>query len=257
METVNIKSPAEAKKINESICAIDGAFVAGGAVRSLFTNEPVNDFDVYFKTRKDFENAVAGAYDNGWWNVSTTKRAVTFSDHGGTPIQFMYFDFFESPSKIFDAFDFTIVMGAYDFVSGEFILHADFMRHNSQRFLKFHPGTRYPIASSVRVLKYLERGYTIGMGEMIKIALACRKPYIESWDDLKDQIGGSYGEKVVVDSTEEFHIDAAISEISKDNFIAENDDSPPGTAIGLFEKIAEMNGVEFDPSLYDDDGYRI
>ncbi|MRF14420.1 hypothetical protein GII73_24445, partial [Escherichia coli] len=70
---------AEARKITEKCYPIPGAFAAVGAVTSVFTNRDINDVDVYFKSREAFEYAVAEAYENGFWCVSTTKRAVTFA----------------------------------------------------------------------------------------------------------------------------------------------------------------------------------
>lgn len=250
---------AEARKITALCSPIAGAFAAGGAVTSVFTNRDIKDVDVYFKSREAFEYAVANAYENGWWCVDSSKRAVTFSDNGSTPIQFMHFDFFPTAQDIFDAFDFTIVMGALDFDTGEFAFNENFLKHNSQRFLRFHPGTRFPLASATRVLKYQDRGYTIGKGDILKIALACRKVKIETWEDLKDQIGGAYGEKVLLGGDgKEFTLDAAIESLTTDEagkelWTASVRCDQPGSAIGLFKKIAEMNGTKFDASRYEED----
>lgn len=225
---------------------------------SVFTNRDINDVDVYFKSREAFEYAVADAYENGWWCVSASKRAVTFSDNGGDPIQFMHFDFFPTAQDIFAAFDFTVVMGALDFDTDEFVFHDDFLKHNSQRFLRFHPGTRFPLASATRVLKYQDRGYTIGKGDILKIALASRKVKIDTWEELKDQIGGAYGEKVVLAGEhQEFSLDAAIEALSvdedgKEKFIANDNEEQPGTAIGLQKKIASMKGETFDAGRYEE-----
>lgn len=248
---------AEAKKIKEQCYPIPGAFAAGGAVTSVFTGKPINDVDVYFKSREAFEYAVAQAYENSWWCVATTKRAVTFVD-GDNIIQFMHFDFFPTAQAIFDAFDFTVVMGAFDFDSDEFTFHDDFLKHNSQRFLRFHPGTRYPLASAVRVLKYQDRGYTIGKGDILKIALASRKVKIDTWEELKDQIGGAYGEKVVLEGEDkEFSLDAAIAaltvdEAGKDKFVANDNEEQPGSAILLQQKFAKLKGEAFDAARFED-----
>ena len=251
---------AEAEKILAHTYPIPDAFVAGGAVTSVFTGKPINDIDVYFKSREAFEYQVGMAYENGWWCVSSSKRAVTFSDHG-TIVQFMHFGFFPTAQDIFKAFDFTVVMGALDYDTKEFVFHEDFLKHNSQRFLRFNPGTRYPIASAARVLKYQERGYTIGRGEIMKIALTCREPRLETWEDLKDQIGGAYGEKVVLENEDkEFSLAAAIDALTvdeawKERFIANDNDEQPGFALALLQKIATMKGETFDASRYDEDGW--
>lgn len=254
---------AEAAKIKQACYPIPGAFAAGGAVTSVFTNRGINDVDVYFKSREAFEFAVAQAYEEGWWCVSSSKRAVTFSDNGGVPVQFMHFDFFPTVQAIFDAFDFTVVMGALDFDTDEFSFHDDFLKHNSQRFLRFHPGTRYPLASATRVLKYQERGYTIGKGDILKIALASRKVKIETWEELKDQIGGAYGEKVVLAGEDkEFSLDAAIAALTVDEegkelFVANDNEAQPSNAIDLQRRLADLRGEEFDARRFEDgvDGY--
>lgn len=249
---------AEASKIKQACSPIPGAFAAGGAVTSVFTGKPINDVDVYFKIREAFEAAVASAYDDGWWCVSSSKRAVTFSDNGGTPVKFMHFDFFPTAHAIFDAFDFTAVMGALDFDTGEFVFHDDFLKHNSQRFLRFHPGTRFPLASATRVLKYQGRGYTIGKGDVLKIVLAGRKVKLESWDDLKDQIGGAYGEKVVFGTEgKEFTLDAAIDALTVDDagkeiWIANDNDAQPGSAIELHRRLSALKDEQFDASRFED-----
>lgn len=240
---MNYKS--EKKKLLE-FGKFAGAICAGGAITSVFTNKPINDIDLYFKSKDDFSNAVESAYDDGLWCVDVSARSVTFVD-GGRVVQFMHFKFFDDVSDIFNSFDFTICMGAYEYSAGEFKLHDDFMRHNSQKFLKFNSGTDFPLASATRVLKYQDRGYTIGKGEVLKIALSCKKIEINSWDDLKNQIGGAYGEKVIINSAGlDFSLDAAIEVLSiDDELLFDRDTSDqPSNAIELLKKIEEMKGDE-------------
>lgn len=245
---------SEEKILLAAAYPIKGAFAAGGAVTSVFTGADIRDVDVYFKTRAAFEDAVFSAYDDGLWCVAASKRAVTFSDRNRI-VQLMHFDFFPTAQAIFDAFDYTICMGAYDYDSREFVFHDDFLKHNSQRFLKFNAGTRYPIASATRVLKYQQRGYTIGKGDMMKIALAVRGVRIESWEDLKDQIGGAYGDKVVIGNEDKpFTLEAAIEAltIDDDKIWAPANDNMPSTAPGLLQLIAQMKGEEYVETEMDD-----
>lgn len=192
-----------------SYMAPAGSMIAGGALTSIFTGQPVNDVDFYFKSREAFEEAVRGAYDDGFWCVAATGRAVTFVQSNSI-IQFMHFDWFADPQAVFDCFDFTCCMAAYDCDTKELVFHDDFLKHASQRFLRFHPGTRFPFGSLLRVLKYQQRGYTIGKGDLLRIALACHRTPLETWDDLSSQIGGQYGERVAIDGTGDFSTTAAI-----------------------------------------------
>lgn len=262
----------------------NNAFVAGGAVTSVFTGAPINDIDVYFKSREAFETGVFQAYEDGLWCVSASKRAVTFA-HDNQIAQLMHFDFFPTADDIFKAFDFTIVMGALDLDTGKttkynpvsfdfddvgedhptsgFIFHDDFLKHNSQRFLRFNPGTRYPLASACRVLKYQQRGYTIGKGDIMKIALAVRGVSIDSWEDLKDQIGGAYGEKVVLQNEHlPFSLDAAIAALTVDDakdepWVKPDNDNMPGTADALLAHVATLKGEEYVPTPRDADGWPV
>lgn len=272
---------AERRQILEKLpLRFDNAFVAGGAVTSVFTNAKINDTDVYFKSRRAFELGVYQAYEEGLWCVAASKRAVTFAS-GETIAQLMHFDYFPTADAIFAAFDFTVCMGALDLdarvkshwdgvklvKTGEehpesgFVLHPDFLKHNSQRFLKFNPGTRYPLASATRVLKYQQRGYTIGKGDIMKIALAVRGVRIESWEDLKDQIGGAYGDKVVFDKEDTpFTLAAAIEALTVDDAESEPwaqpaNDNMPGTPEGLLRHIATLNGVDYVAPELDADGW--
>ena len=273
---------AERRQIDGALpIRFDGAFVAGGAVTSVFTGAKINDVDLYFKSRRAFERAVYDAYEEGLWCVAASKRAVTFADQSNNIAQLMYFDFFPTAEDIFKAFDFTVCMGAVDLDTGErskwkgaefvtvgekhpdsgFVFHPDFLKHNSQRFLKFNVGTRYPLASSTRVLKYQQRGYTIGKGDMMKIALAVRGVKIDTWDDLKDQIGGAYGDKVVLGNEDKpFSIEAAIDALTVDDaesepWVQPANDNMPGTAEALLAHIANLNGVEFVLPELDEDGW--
>lgn len=271
---------AERRLINQALpLRFDDAFVAGGAVTSVFTGAKINDVDVYFKSRRAFETGVYQAYEDGLWCVAASKRAVTFTDQGRI-VQMMHFDFFPTAEAIFAAFDYTICMGALDLDAcvkshwdgvrlvtegaehpeSGFIFHPDFLKHNSQRFLKFNAGTRYPLASATRVLKYQQRGYTIGKGDMMKIALAVRGVKIDTWDDLKDQIGGAYGDKVVLGNEDTpFTLEAAIAALTVEDVESEPwaqpaNDNMPGNAEALLRHIADLNGVEFVPPELDEDG---
>lgn len=192
---------------------VDGlkeCFVAGGAITSTYTNKPVADIDVYPKSWKALEGALQWAFDSALWCAHASNRALTFAGKDDSPnVQIMTFDEFPTAESIFAAFDFTVCMGAYDLDEKRFILHDKFLEHCAQRFLSFNIGTRFPYASAWRVRKYEEKGFTIGKMEFHKILMACAEKPIRSWDELKEQVGGVYGEAFDVPDNEPFSIGAA------------------------------------------------
>lgn len=231
---------------------VKGAYLAGGAVLSAFSDQPINDYDLYFKSEKDFVEAILGAYDDGYWCVSATDRAVTFVD-GGVTMQFMRFEFFDSAQKIFDAFDFTCCMGAVDMDKWgrgtmqndecPFILHDDFLPSAAAKRLTFHSGTRFPIASAMRVVKYTERGFKIDKQNMLALALTCAGVNIDSWETLKKQIGGIYGDRIVVSETGTFSLNASIAEIQTEPAINDNYPEDDTGHLASAERLLEYLGI--------------
>lgn len=197
-------------KLTKPLAGLTGCYVAGGAITSLYTNKPIADLDIYPKSHEALEGAIRWAFeDSGMWNTDASSRALTFGTREQTQVQIMHFDVFPSPKSIFDAFDFTCCMGAFDLDTEKFTLDKRFLEHCSQRFLSFNPGTRFPYASAWRVRKYEEKGFTIGKMEFHKILMACAQRPITSWDDLREQIGGVYGEAFDIPTDEPFSIAAA------------------------------------------------
>lgn len=216
------------------------AFIAGGALTSVFTGQPINDVDLYFKSKDAFIAAVRRAYDDGLWCVAASDRAITFA-RGNEIIQLMHFDFFETAGSVFDAFDFTACMAAYDIDAQAFVFHDEFLKHAAQRYLRFHAGTRFPFGSLLRTIKYQARGYSLGKGDLLRIALRCHQVPLNSWDDLAAAIGGQYGERVALDTERPFSVDAAISLIASTEFTAPAiPEDMPGDADELLAKIGVL-----------------
>lgn len=192
-------------------------FVAGGAIASLYNGLPINDIDIYFRSEKHLIKFLYEVFEDGDWVINHTKKATLVISEG-VEIQMIHFRYFETAQDIFDTFDYTVCMGAYDFKNDEFVFHDDFMKHNSQRILKFNKNTAFPLISLLRVQKYKEKGYSISKPEMLRIAMACMMLEINDYEELKDQLGGMYGvsfDKLFNEvENEEFNMATAIDKIA-------------------------------------------
>lgn len=208
------------------------AILAGGAITSLFSSKEINDYDIYFRNKEDLIVFVRNAFvdeenleedqfvDVGAYTLictSYTNKSITFSMNNDLKIQLIHFDYFESINDIFNSYDFKINMGAFDFKTEEFVLHDDFLIDIASRRLCFNEKTAYPIMSSLRVQKYIERGYVISKKEMFKIGLAIADLNISSWQELEDQLSGFYGIDIslIFDKTKEFSLLEAIDALDK------------------------------------------
>ncbi|MEZ3607487.1 hypothetical protein OB894_12390 [Bacillus subtilis] len=200
----------EALKRNEAI-------IAGGAITSLFNNKEINDVDIYFRSDKKACSFLEECWNSNVYVTSHTKKATLFIKKR-LKLQMIHFKFFSDAESIFNTFDFTVCMGAFDFKTEAFTLHEDFLKHNSQRILKFNSQTAFPIVSLLRVQKYTDKEYTISKPEFIRIVLTCMDLTINTYEELKDQMGGMYGinyDKLFEDEKDEdFNLREAVDKIA-------------------------------------------
>lgn len=196
--------------------------IAGGALTAIYTNQEINDIDVYFRSEDDFLLFVSECFDGEFSLICTNiaEKSVTFLDkETQAVVQLIHFDFFDNAHKIFKKFDFTINMCAYDFKTKSIVQHCDFLKHCCSRYLCFNSDTSYPIISLLRANKYQQRGYNLSKPEMLRIALTVSQMDIRSWKQLKTHLGGMYGLDMdeIFPEDDEFDIHKAIGVLSEIN----------------------------------------
>jgi len=236
-EKVNQFQNEQRYLLREMPHGFDGSYLAGGAITSVFSNSEIKDFDIYFKSQKDFFSALESAYSKGFWCVALTTRAITFQKDNKS-YQFMHFNWFPEAKDIFDSFDFTACMGALCMDTPvHFDLHPRFLVDVSRRELVFNHKTAFPLASGMRVWKYIDKGYTISKKEFLKVITACMFKKVNSWEELKEQIGGSYGECVAMDTSKPFTLDSAMEALAGAHFESKTEVEPPDNAEDATEAI--------------------
>lgn len=163
-------------------------YIAGGAITSVFTKQKIRDYDLYFNNMDTYNKIFDYLKSKGAKNIFSTNNAETLKWEG---VKWQLIKCANGTiNEIFNSFDFSICMGAYDLKNDCFIIHKNFMAHNAQRRLVFHEGTKYPICSLIRTRKYMFRGYFLTGIEYIKMALCINKIRIETWADLKFHLQG-------------------------------------------------------------------
>lgn len=187
---------------------LKGCYLAGGAILSVVTKKEVSDYDIYPKSKENLIDIFFHLEDEDCFVVNVSDRAITWKSNSVTNdkgeraiIQVMTFDNFDNPAKIFDFFDFSVCMGAFDTDTNEYHFHPDFWPSVSSRTLYFNPNTRYPLNSAIRVGKYTAKGYYLPKAESIKMSLSViNNGMPSSWDELENAIGGTYGKSVKINS---------------------------------------------------------
>jgi hypothetical protein len=197
------------------------AIIAGGAITSAFCNRDVNDLDIYLRSEDDFFGLITELYSESNFTLicaNMTNRSILFRDkETKQDVQLIVYKFFPTVEDIFNDYDFTVNMGALSTSDDQFHFHADFFKHNSQRYLQFHTGTTYPLISALRVQKYKDKGYTISKAQMLRLLLTISKLEINSWEDIKDHCGGFYGLNMdeVFPEDKEFSLELAIETLDQ------------------------------------------
>ena len=103
--------------------------IAGGSIRSIFCNDEINDFDIYVKSQDNLIKLLKELYDNCFMLCHTDKATLfKTKDDNELMLQVIHLSYFSSPQKVFNMFDFTACMGAYDFKHEEFELSDGFLK---------------------------------------------------------------------------------------------------------------------------------
>jgi hypothetical protein len=209
-------------------------YIAGGSILSTATKATINDYDIYPKSRKGFEDAVTILMENNCNLINVSNRALTFksnnmlnNDGKRMLFQVMIFDFFPTTNYIFEHFDFTVCMAAFDCDTKEYAFHPDFYSDIASKTIRFNPKTKYPLNSLIRVTKYQSKGYYISKFENAKIALSIANVGLpNSWEELENQLGGAYGKTIKLHTKDiEFNLENALSLLSDMNFEPAYDDA--------------------------------
>ena len=172
-----------------------GAFLAGGAVRSVFASEKISDFDIFFPSEKAFSDCIAeiaGELDsNDDLKYNFTKTDSAWSHFSDKKQHFQLIcAVFGTPEEILSKFDFTVCMGVWIPSTSNFILDDLFLKHIAQKRLCYNIGSDYPICSLWRVIKYTKKGYKLPAIDSIKLALKIHSLKITTQAEFKKQLMG-------------------------------------------------------------------
>jgi len=116
--------------------------------------------------------------------VYLSQNAITLSDK----IQLVT-RFFGNPEQIHRNFDYIHATGYYDYGKDELTVPAEAMAALLSRTLIYR-GSLYPIASIFRIRKFLERGFRITAGEILKICWQISELDLNDKEVLQEQLLG-------------------------------------------------------------------
>lgn len=141
-------------------------FICGGCFKNIFNNEKTKDLDVFFESKKDWDDAVKYYDTQDSFELYYHNDNVRAYKHieSGIVLE-LCCKVFGSPQEIISNFDFTIVKFAYfkevDELTTKYMVMYDdkFFEHLHLKRLVIDDLILYPASTFERVLRYAKYGY--------------------------------------------------------------------------------------------------
>lgn len=116
--------------------------------------------------------------------IFVTDNALTLSGKVQLIIRF-----YGSPEEIHENYDFEHCKCYWESGSGKLVLPQKALECILTRELKY-TGSKYPLCSIFRIRKYVERGWTINAGQILKMALQLNDLDLHDPEELREQLVG-------------------------------------------------------------------
>lgn len=116
--------------------------------------------------------------------VYLTANAITLSDKVQLVIRF-----YGEPDQIHENYDFVHVTNYWTSWGRKVVLRAEAIECILAKELRYI-GSRYPVCSLIRVRKFIERGWTITAGQLLKIVFNLREFDLTKYEVLEEQLTG-------------------------------------------------------------------
>lgn len=151
--------------------------VAGGYIRACILNEPINDVDVFIRSKEEGSRIAMVMVGDDKKRLITTDNAITIKGMK-YPVQFITRWTYDNPQDILKSFDFSICQAAFwwekhpdiltapeDDVPGKWcstVSESFYQDLAAKRLIYLQPSREEePGGSMLRVLKYYQKGYRI------------------------------------------------------------------------------------------------
>lgn len=206
----------------------ENTIITGGCVASMIADERINDFDVYMRTEEaafllakyychtvpvpcypepgndritiilPHGKPVKKKKPQAGYNVAfISPLAITLTDKIQITVRF-----FGSPRKIHSNYDFVHCTGYWTSWDKKLVIHEN-VKNSVKKKKLIYVGSKYPIASFIRVKKFAGRGWGITANQMLKMSLQISDLDLNDKEQLKEQLVGMYSKdltKVVEDT---------------------------------------------------------
>lgn len=116
--------------------------------------------------------------------VFLSSNAITLSNQVQLIIRF-----YGEPDEIHANYDFVHCTNYYDGGSGELVLRPAALEALLTRELRY-VGSKYPLCSLIRVRKFVQRGWSVNAGQILKMCMQLQELNLKDFKVLRDQLTG-------------------------------------------------------------------
>lgn len=151
-----------------------GAFLAGGFMRSILSNTPIKDYDIFFNGEaslklmvKRIHNAPEGSFLHGYEsdisvqdlinNVNKNRKYIMFTHESKPPIQLIRTRWYDRNEEVIDKFDMTFA---------QFSIDSDLQISYSSQAVDDAQNKRlrlrqviFPVSTGLRLRRFLDAGF--------------------------------------------------------------------------------------------------
>ena len=187
---VDTKDPGGRVKIVAKSAGIVGEGSTANAAYGYFENESTTEGQEKFLNAATEVNTEAapqtadGKTRKPFRPVYLTANAITLSDKVQLVIRF-----YGEPDQIHENYDFVHVTNYWTSWDRKVVLRAEALECILAKELRYI-GSRYPVCSLIRVRKFIERGWTITGGQLLKIVFNLREFDLTNFAVLEEQLTG-------------------------------------------------------------------
>lgn len=206
----------------------ENSMITGGCITSMLLQEPVNDFDIYFRN-KETAIAVAEYYvkimNKGEVKVEDDRVKIHIKSKGfagelpedgkdDTPFESeeennqnyepiyissnaitlsgkiqIILRFYGDPEDIHENYDFAHCLNYWTSWGEELVLNKEALECTLTKELRYK-GSKYPLCSIFRTRKFITRGWEINAGQYLKMAMQLNDMDLNDIETLEDQLTG-------------------------------------------------------------------
>jgi hypothetical protein len=139
-----------------------GVWLAGGAIRSLFDNTEIEDYDLFFSDYRLYIDTFARLISIHGFEIKficPEGKLITLKNKAGVKVQLITAQFYQSEVQLINTFDFSVTQFATD---GETIFVGSTSIQDAENKVLRLENLSYPVATINRLFKYKKKGYNIG-----------------------------------------------------------------------------------------------